>query len=424
MKLSATVYQIVPTVAHTFTHEKYKRLRRQRKSDILNPNFMDTILFIRVHAPRPTYQERLSGVMDYAHERGWRVQTVDSPDGDKIASLLDLWHPRGVIIESGSGTNHYPASLFSRLPVVYLDRDWKTLSYTKGRIGCVEHDPVSTARAAAKELLSLDCAAYAFVPNFVPISWSDSRERAFRAVLELHGKSLSRFRFRQSVEDHATWHANLRRFLKGLPKPCGVFAANDPVAETVLVACADIGCSVPDDIAVVGVDDHAAICENTMPTLSSVALDFTGAGRISARLLKELIHSPSETPSVRTFGVLGLTRRASTRRLLRSDSDVSKALEMIRVKACEGLRARDVLNGMECSRRLAELRFRSATGQSPLEAIHLRRLECAREMLANTERTVEAIANMCGYGSAVFLQKLFRQHLGTTPSEWRKQNRR
>jgi LacI family transcriptional regulator len=102
---------------------------------------------------------------------------------------------------------------------------------------------------------------------------------------------------------------------------------------------------------------------------------------------------------------------------------VVRALELIRTKACEGLSAEQVLSEMKCSRRLAEIRFRQATGHSPLEEIQIRRLERACEMLSSTNNTIEAIAAMCGYSSAVFLQKLFRRHIGITPREWRAQNR-
>lgn len=384
---------------------------------------MDTILFLRIKAAPPTHHERLAGILAYARERSWRVQIIEKPDANKVASLLDLWHPRGVIVESPEAAERYPASLFPGLPVVYLSPAWGTMPYATGRIGCVENDPDATARLAAKELLSLDCAAYAFVPYFVPLSWSDRRGRAFRDVMGLHGIRPRCFLSRRGAEDRVAWHNDLLDFLKGLPRPCGIFAASDLVAETVLVACTDIGLAVPDDVAVVGVDDYEAICENTVPTLSSVALDFAGAGRASAELLDELLKSPSATPTIRTFGVRGLTRRASTRRLPQGDAEVAKALELIRVKACEGLHARDVLGVMGCSRRLAEMRFRSATGQSPLEAIHARRLECACEMLAETDRTVEAVANMCGYGKAAFLQRLFRRRFGVTPVEWRKRSR-
>ena len=122
-------------------------------------------------------------------------------------------------------------------------------------------------------------------------------------------------------------------------------------------------------------------------------------------------------------GSNSLVRRASSLRLKRNFPGVAQAIEAIRTKACEKINVETALSGMNCSRRLAEMRFRLATGKSPLEAIHDRRLERACELLSATDSSVEAIANMCGYGSAVFLQKLFRRHLGVTPSEWRAHSR-
>ena len=384
---------------------------------------MDSILFVRTYSnKRPAYSERLTGAMSAAHEREWRIQTVDKPNHGKISDLLDLWRPRGAIVESATDTKRFPAHLFGGIPVVYLEAPHVDLERMKGRIGCVEHDPEATAMTAAKELLFGDCASYAFIPNFFNVPWSRTREAAFRNTLNLHDTTLSSFKFSRKTEDMARWHKELCEFLKRLPKPCGIFAANDYVGESVLVACAEIGLSVPDDVSVVGVDNYDMVCENTAPTLSSVALDLVGAGRMSVELLEKLVRSQKNAFEVRTFGVLGLVRRASSIRLRRNDPEVSKALELIRKKACEGLDAKQALSCMKCSRRLAEKRFRLATGHSPLEEIQSRRIDRACELLASTDSSVEAVANMCGYGSAVFLQKLFRRRLGLTPSEWRTRN--
>lgn len=365
----------------------------------------------------------LSGAISVAHEYGWRIQTVDKPNHGKISALIDLWHPRGAIVESAADAKRFPSPLFGGIPVVYLDAHHSDLAHMDGRIGYVEHDPNATARIAAKELLSRDCASYAFIPNFVAVPWSRVREAAFRETLALNDRDPFLFQFGRKTEDMARWHKDLCDFLKRLPKPCGVFAANDYVGESVLIACADIGLSVPDDVSVVGVDNCDIVCENTIPTLSSVAPDFVDAGRISVRLLAKLVHSRKNAFEIRTFGVLGLVRRASSLRLKRNFPGVAQAIETIRTKACEKINVETALSGMNCSRRLAEMRFRLATGKSPLEAIHDRRLERACELLSVTDSSVEAVANMCGYGSAVFLQKLFRRRFDVTPSEWRKRNR-
>ena len=385
---------------------------------------MDSILFVRTYSnKRPAYSERLSGAMSVAHEYDWRIQTVDKPNHGKISALIDLWHPHGAIVESAADAQRFPSSLFGGIPVVYLDAHHSDIARMDGRIGCVEHDPNATARIAAKELLSGDCASYAFIPNFFAVPWSRAREAAFRETLALNGKEPVSFQFKRKTEDMTRWHIDLCDFLKRLPKPCGVFAANDYVGESVLVACAEIGLSVPDDVSVVGVDNYDMVCENTTPTLSSVAPDFTGAGRMSVELLEKLIHSRKNILEVRTFGVLGLVRRASSVRLRRSYPGIAQALETIRTRACEGVSSRQVLSCMKCSRRLAEVHFRLATGQSPLEAIQARRFERACELLSASDSSIKAVANMCGYGSAVFLQKLFRRRTGLTPSEWRARNR-
>ena len=282
---------------------------------------MDSILFVRTYSnKRPAYSERLSGAMSVAHEYDWRIQTVDKPNHGKISALIDLWHPHGAIVESTTDAERFPAPLFCGLPVVYLDAHHSDLEHMKGRIGCVEHDPAATAMTAAKELLSCECASYAFVPNFFDVPWSRERENAFKETLALHGKTMLSFQSSRKTEDMARWHRDLCDFLKRLPKPCGVFAACDYVGESVLVACAELGLSVPEDVSVVGVDNYDMVCENTTPTLSSVAPDFTGAGRMSVELLEKLIHSRKNILEVRTFGVLGLVRRASSVRLRRSGS--------------------------------------------------------------------------------------------------------
>ena len=381
---------------------------------------MDTVLFIRSNSTKqPALEERLQGVNGYARDHGWHVQTVDRPTPAQLRRLFDLWHPCGVIVESGSRKNIYPPRLFGKLPFVYLDRD----SETAANCHCVEHNPEQTAEAAARELLSLDCASYAYVPTFYSVSWSANRCKAFQEVMAIHGNKVHVLKHAARA-DEVSGQPRLRQFVRELPKPCGIFAANDHMGYEVLAACAAEGIAVPGDVAVVAVDNQAIFCETAVPSLSSVALDFYGAGYASAELLDGIIQGKAARGECRRFGVTELVRRASSRRLRVMDASVSATLETIRLHACDGLSPGEVLAAFGCSRRLAEMRFRKATGHSVLEEIHTRRLERACELLVGTNRTVEAIANMCGYGKAVFLQKLFKRQKGVTPSEWRRQNRR
>ena len=380
---------------------------------------MDTVLFIRTLSTRqPTINERLQGVCRYAQDHGWRIQTADRPTQAQIKRLIALWHPCGIIVESGSRKNIYPPRLFGSLPFVYLDRD----SETAANCHCVEHDPVQTAETAAKELLSLECATYAYIPCFDNVSWSVNRGKAFQEVMRLHGRQIRVLRYAAKA-DEVSCQPQLRQFIRDLRKPCGIFAVNDHMGYEVLSACAAEGVSVPDEVAVVAVDNQEIFCENAVPPLSSVALDFYGSGVASAELLDKIIHGQTTCGECRRFGVTGLVRRASSRRLRVVDAPVSAALETIRLHACERLSSVDVLRSFDCSRRQAEMRFKKATGNSILEEIHRIRFVRACELLRTTRTSVEAVANMCGYTHAVFLVKLFRRFTGQSPDEWRRQDR-
>jgi AraC-like DNA-binding protein len=97
---------------------------------------------------------------------------------------------------------------------------------------------------------------------------------------------------------------------------------------------------------------------------------------------------------------------------------------MIRVRACDALKARDVVEEMGCSRRLAELRFREMTGSSILEHIQMVRLEHAMHLLERTSDKLSRIAHACGYGSSESFRKFFFKEKGCSPSFWRKSLRK
>ena len=107
-----------------------------------------------------------------------------------------------------------------------------------------------------------------------------------------------------------------------------------------------------------------------------------------------------------------------------ADSSVAAALDTIRRKACEGLKAADVVRSFRCPRRQAEIRFRRATGHSILEEIHIARLARAKELLENSDMQLEAVAGFCGFETPNALRKFFLAQTGMTMSAWRKTHAR
>lgn len=383
---------------------------------------MDTVLVFTTSSGRAS-AEMLAGIHAFAKGARWNVQSFEF-EGEPfpIRELASFWSPVGCIVE-GNGTG-LPAKKvvgrgFGRLPVVYLgcDSDFLPVGATS-----VIHDAKAFARLVSRELLTRDFRQFAFV-GIKGRSWSQRRKSAFADALRLNGHALASYDMTKSPAiTGKTSAAPLKSFLSSLEKPCGLLAADDAVAQTVLSICRLAGIAVPDDLAVIGVDDNESICEHTEPTLTSVHPDFLQAGRFAARLLAKKILRAKRIPEKTLFATSGLTRRGSTRAFIRRDPAVAAAIERIHASGGATLTPQDVLAAFPCSRRNAEKRFRLATGRSVLDELMDVRLDLAKDLLANTEISVSLIAERCGYRYPARLINAFREATGSTPLAWRKQH--
>ena len=366
-----------------------------------------TILYFQANG-KISARQKLEGVYAYGRRHGWDVQVFEPCVSErKAAELVRFWAPSGVIVECGSEQNHFNPAIFGTVPVVFLDRNPKTLN---APAFCVTHDSAATARFAARELLALKLTAYAYIPWPEPRFWSEERERGFAESLHLNDCGYIRFNGKAKSSDIRSLQKELSVWLRELPTPVGVFAANDFIASQVIAAASRSGMNIPEDIAVVGVDNDELICENTNPTLSSVMPDFRSAGEMAAEMLERRMAKSKMRPITETFGPLRLMRRASTNRFKNVDREVLAALDLIRRESCNGLKARDVAARFSCTRRMAEIRFRAATGKSMLEAIHEVRRDKALELLSDQSLDRTSIANLCGYSSANALMNFLRKN--------------
>lgn len=365
-----------------------------------------------------TPPEKLGGVLEIAERRSCHVQVIDTlPTRADFESLVAFWKPRGVIVECGGAADDVDAHIFRGLPTVFFNHNPATLPHDAF---AVFHDQAGTARIAARELLSGGYENFAFVPDPQNRFWSRARQAAFVQTLAHKGKAcaVAPLTAEQTLVEQ---QRVLRRFLCAQPKPCAVFAACDQIAAEVVTATNFVNLRIPADIAILGVDDDVAICEKCRPSLSSIRPNFRRGGNLAGLMLTAVIRTKGEYRGERTrlFGASRVVRRASTRFPLRADAVVSDALERIRREACAGLKARDVAAMFACSRRLADHRFRKATGQSILEAIHAVQLERAQELLLNTHQQLKAISDFCGFKHPNSLRKFFRKAIGLTLTEFR-----
>ena len=362
--------------------------------------------------------EVMAGVREFAQGTDWDLVNVVF-DGLPlhIKELMRFWSPAGCIVEAtgdGVTAETIPKRSFGNVPTVYIGGDTPV---TPAGATCVIHDATAAGETAAKELISLGLENFAFV-GIGDRSWSIRRAKAFAEALRINGKTLSETDMQPGGRDNR----KLSKWLEGLPKPCGLFAASDTIASTVISVCRMNGISVPDDIAIIGVDDNAEICESTSPTLSSIHPDFRQGGRLAARLLARKLIGRGKVPQTTVFAISGIVRRGSTRRTQRKDTCVSEALERIWGHGGTHLSPKDITDGFPCSRRNAEIRFRRATGRSIHDEIMAMRIDAAKRLLSKTTLPVSSVAEQCGYASIAHFRDAFRTATSLNPLAWRKRN--
>ena len=384
-------------------------------------------------------QCKIRGVSAYARRAGWHLSFGDgrhSGDHPDFAKWIGLWQPDGLIVDAEYLGDVLSLDPSIRPPTVFGD----VVTETPLPDGCarVVSDAADIAAAAARELLRTGHPNFAFVPMIGDKHWSRRRGAAFAAEMKALGRKVCEYRpSPDAVADAVRFREGIASFLLALPKPCGVFAANDATASLVSSACAECGLSIPYDVALVGVDNHAEYCESGLPPITSISLDFERCGIVTAELLGEMMSKVKSRKSKVTghegrgaalgggalvghYGVDKVVRRASTTVLRVRDGRVSRALEWIRLNAASGIGANDVISNMGCSRSLANLRFRQAVGHSILDEIHARRIGLARELLERDDIPIDDIPERIGYVPGPFLGMLFKRSTGMTMRQWRR----
>jgi len=382
---------------------------------------METVLYFYEGA-FTLWRRRMAGICASAQRLGWQIRPVNVDAAAVSAKVaIDFWKPPGVIVDGGVLSRRgFGAKAFAGLPAVYCDADESVLS---GPCYGICHDSVSTARAGARELAQLPCESYAYVHFHTRREWSDVRCREMRRAASAAGVPFRAFNSERAFRgaDVVIFLGRLMDFLRRLPRPCGVLAANDEMASHVLAAASQAGIAVPDELAVVGIDNDELICENTHPTLTSVAPDFERSGRMAADLLARNIAEGGARPEVAVYGTTQLVRRRSTRIVAAKDPRVVRALEFIRRKSCGKTTAAAVIEVMGMKARSAESRFKEACGHSIRDEILSVRLAQAKRLLSDTDIPISHVCARCGYTDERSLRYLFTRATGYSPNEWRAQ---
>lgn len=291
--------------------------------------------------------------------------------------------------------------------------------------GCVlvKSDAEAVGREAARALLAQGVyKSYAFAGYRTDDDWSRERGRAYRDTLQdagFVGRMFDADHFKGKTEDRAT----LIKWLKSLPKPCGILAACDDRAYEIVDACRECGIRIPSEIGILGVNNDPLLCENASPRLSSVQPDFRREGYLAAQTLDRLMRNNPATSQSLLVGIRQIVHRESTYPLSNSGILVQKALSFIERNALRKFSVEDVARHLKISRSLLDLRFRELQHDTVHNAIIRARLEEVRRRLRSSTDTIEKISLDCGWANVNSLKNAFKRTFGCSMREWQSGSR-
>jgi LacI family transcriptional regulator len=288
----------------------------------------------------------------------------------------------------------------------------------------VETDDEAIARAAAEHLMERGLRHFAYFGDD-RFNWSKWRQDHFvRIARERGGECCAVYTAtRSSGRDWEREENELAGWIQGLPKPVGVMACYDIGGRQVLDACRRAGVAVPDEVAVVGVDNDGLLCELSDPPLSSVEPDARRTGYTAAEILDRLMRGRRVPVLSHRIPPIGVVTRQSSDTMAVADGDVAEAVRFIRENACSGISVKDVLQRVPLSRRALETRFVKAVGRTPHAEVERVRLERAKHLLAATELPVYEVARRTGFRYQEYLSVAFRRYTGVSPTQFRKEAR-
>jgi LacI family transcriptional regulator, galactose operon repressor len=367
----------------------------------------------------------LLGIASYVRAHmNWQLLHLERGVTETLPASIKRWHGDGIIARIE--TDEVAKAVESlHLPTV----DLRGIYRLPG--GAVfDTDPSAAALLAADHLLERGYRNLAYC-GFRDVVFSDKRGEALAKYLTERSISVSNFDLSPhskrpvggslAQERYGEMHVEqLVPWLRELPKPVGIMACNDVRGRQIVAACELAGLKVPEEVAVIGVDNDEVICELSNPPLSSVVPDTFRIGYEGASMLDRIM-SAGEVPPEETILIppKGVQTRLSSDFLAIPDQELVSALTYIRQNACEGINVDDVINYCQISRSTLERRFIKYLGFGPKEQIQRTRLDRVKTLLRETDYDLFQIARLTGFRTTAHLVSAFKNRLGLTPGHYR-----
>lgn len=342
-----------------------------------------------------------------------RLAEIDRFDGDGI--IADFDDP--LVCE---------ALAQCRLPVVAVGSSFEDPSHYPDNVPYIATDNVKLVSLAYTHLIGAGLRHFALysLPRSNEHRWAHQRELAFARLRETDGlgrEQIDAEIYRGLSTSAPTWNQaidQLTEWLQALPKPVGIIAVTDARARQLLQACLIAGIPVPEDVAIIGIDNDPLTRTLTRIPLSSVIQGTEEMGRTAAHMLHQMLHG-ARFPGRRILvPPVGINVLDSTKHQPLASPYVARARHFIRQYACQGIRTEQVADYVGVSRSSLEEHFRRELSCTVHQDILRQKLDAAKALLVKRDVSSADVAVRCGFKSVQYLHAVFRRELGCTPREY------
>jgi LacI family transcriptional regulator len=375
-------------------------------------------------ASRQAGRDMLKGLSNYTKLHGpwsfyrqlpfYQISSASSRIETRLQQIIREWQPDGIVIE-GPPVKAPENLIPPNMPAVIIP----TRNLVDGFCNVIDNDG-NCGRLGAEHFLDRGFTNLAYC-GYTQMYWSKVRaeaycQRAHQAGLEVHT-------YDQPISKIRTWEKekiNMVNWLVGLPKPVAIMACNDDLTQYIFDACKTAELRIPEEIALLGVDNDDLICSLSDPLLSSIRLNFEKCGYEMAEMLHEQMMAQKPRHHSIALEAQHVVTRQSTDIMAIDNPDLVKALVFIRKHATNRIGIDHVVSQVSLSRRMLERHFRQYLGRSIHQEILRVQMHAIEKRLLETELPVSKIARNCGFSTPEYMGQAFRRYHKMTMRQYRK----
>ena len=371
-------------------------------------------IVLLIETSRAFGRQLIIGIARYSRLKGPWSFYKEPIDLKSSIPHLTSWKPDGIIMRDSLITQEL---LKLKIPTIVAVH---TSSYPE-ELPIIKTDSESIAKMASQHFLEKGLKYFAYC-GFEDYLWSRDRGFYFSFFNNKAGYKTDIYVPQKDIKnnDWENEQRHVREWIQSLPKPVGVFACNDDRGQHILEVCKLLKLKVPEDVAVLGVDNDPMVCDLGDPPLSSIVLNVEAAGYKAAEMMNDMINFNKISGEHIMVSPTHIVQRQSSDVFAINDPEVSQAIFFIRNNAKDKILVKDVVKTTSLSRRSLERRFRQAIHRSIYDEIRRVRIELISNMLIETDMPISEISSFFSFTDLEHISRYFKIEKGMGLREFRK----